>query len=274
MGILLELRRVPDIPLEADCLNPSITALAPDAIARLELWQGKTRVPVGEFFAVRRVDTDCEEELIVEGDLARVKRLGQGTASGRLVLRGDCGMHTCEDMRGGEAEIFGDVDNWSFCLMQGGTARIHGSAGAFLAAAFPGDARGMKGGTIWVRGDVGARAVERMRRGLLVAGGKIGEAAAVEMIAGTVVALGYLGERAGASMKRGTILAMGGHGPLLPGFSRACAYDPTFVGLLGRELARMGFVEDARPFTAPPGGFVRWCGDLVSLGKGEILVHG
>ncbi len=273
MGISMKLIKEPDIPLEADCLNPSVTKRKPADIARLKLWQGRTQVEVGEFFSVNEIDSATEDELRIEGNLERVKRIGQNTSSGKLVVRGNCGMHTGEGLIGGEIEIHGNVGNWSFCLMQGGTARVFGDAGAFLAAAFPGDARGMKGGILWIRGNTGARAVERMRRGLLVVGGSLGEFAAAEMIAGTVVSLGHLGGRAGASMKRGTILVVGEHDPFLSGFEKSCDYSPTFVPLLGRELAALGFPGD-RPQVAGAGKkFTRWCGDMTNLGKGEILVH-
>jgi len=270
MGISMKMIKVPDIPLEADCLNPSVTELKPADIARLKLWQGRTRVDVGEFFSVSGNDATDENELRIEGDLERVKRIGQNTSSGRLVVHGNCGMHTGEGLRGGEIEVHGNVGNWSFCLMQGGAARVFGDAGAFLAAAFPGDARGMKGGVLWVRGDTGPRAVERMRRGLLVVGGALGEFAAVEMIAGTVVSLGRLGSRAGASMKRGSIVVMGEHEPFLSGFEKSCVYSPTFIPLLGRDLAALGFIDNPSCFA---GKFTRWCGDMTNLGKGEILVH-
>jgi formylmethanofuran dehydrogenase subunit C len=274
MGILLELKATPDISIEADCVTPSITAMKPDEISRLKLWQGRIQIDLGEFFSVKEIATEAPDELHVEGDLTKVKSLGRDTSSGRMIVRGSCGMHTCEGMKGGYVEIHGDVANWCFCAMQGGTAKIYGNAGAFLSAAFPGDVRGMKGGAIWVKGDVGTRAVERMRKGLVVVCGVIGELAATEMIAGTVVSLGHLKERAGGSMKRGTILVMGTHDALLPGFEQACTYSPTFVGLLGRELERIGFVGDASSFTDAPAGFTRWCGDLVSIGKGEILIRG
>lgn len=273
MGISMKLVKIPDIPLEADCLNPSLAKLKPADIARLKLWQGRTQVEVGEFFSVSAADTTSEDEVCIEGDLERVKRIGQNTSSGKLVVHGNCGMHTGEGLSGGEIEVHGNVGNWSFCLMQGGTARIFGDAGAFLAAAFPGEARGMKGGILWVRGNTGARAVERMRRGLLVVGGALGEFAAVEMIAGTVVSLGRLGSRAGASMKRGSIVVMGEHEPFLNGFERSCAYSPTFVPLLGRELAALGFLGGYSRFSGADKKFTRWCGDMTNLGKGEILVH-
>lgn len=270
MGILLELIGKPDIPIEAECLNPSVAGMKPSEVARLKLWQGRARVEVGEFFSVREIDTAAEDELHVEGNLERVKRLGERTSHGRLVVHGNCGMHTGEGMSGGEIEIRGNVGNWSFCLMQGGVVKIYGSAGAFLAASFPGDARGMKGGAIWVRDDVGSRAAERMRRGLLVVGGTIGEFAAVEMIAGTVLSFGRLRARAGASMKRGSIIVMGEHDPLLCGFEKSGTYNPTFIPLLRRELAALGFDVPAAKTT---GRFTRWCGDMTSLGKGEILVN-
>ncbi|MBP8784098.1 MAG: formylmethanofuran dehydrogenase subunit C [Synergistaceae bacterium] len=270
MGILLELINEPDISIEAECLNPSLTGLNPAEIAHLKVWQGRTQIELGEFFSVKSIKTADEAELHIRGNLEKVKRIGQGLSSGRMVIHGNCGMHLGEGITGGEIEVHGNIGNWSLCLMQGGVARIYGSAGAFMGAAFPGDSRGMKGGTIWVQKDVGARAVERMRRGLLVVGGTLGEFGAAEMIAGTVVSLGFLKARAGASMKRGTIIAMGQYDPLICGFEKACTYTPAFTGLLGRELKNIGFIDDYSLFTK---GFTRWCGDRTSLGKGEILIH-
>lgn len=270
MGVTLELLREPDIPLEAESINPSLTALSIEKISGLDLWQGKARVKLGEWFRVSR-DAGAPDELRVFGDLSRVKRLGQNTSAGRLIICGDAGMHTGEGMSGGEIEVRGSVGNWSFCWMCGGLVTISGSAGAFLAAAFPGDVRGMKGGTIIVDGDVGTRAAERMRRGLVVVRGRLGEFAAAEMIAGTVVSLGRLEARAAASMKRGTLIVLGEHEAFLPGFEYACTYAPTFTRLLGRHLLSLG-VEGAEPL-ATGARFGRWCGDLANLGKGEILVH-
>lgn len=273
MGLLLRLKEEPDISLEAECLTPAIGRMNPADAARLRLWQGSAQVEVGEFFAVERIETALEEELHIEGSLEKVKRIGQKTERGRLVVRGNCGMHTGEGMKGGEIEIHGDVGNWSFCLMQNGVVKIHGNAGAFLAAALPGDARGMKGGAIWVRKDAGARAAERMRRGLLVVGGTLGEFAGVEMIAGTIVSLGRAKARLGASMKRGSIIVMGEREPFLCGFEKASVFSPVFIPLLWRELASLGFVSRDSRFGAAPAKMTRWCGDLTSLGKGEILVH-
>ena len=273
MGLLLKMIREPDIPIEAECLNPSAGKLKPAAASRLPVWQGRERAELGDFFSAARINTEQEEELYIEGNLGRVKRIGQNTARGKLVVLGSCGMHTGEGMSGGEIEIHGGVGNWSFCLMSGGVVKISGGAGAFLAAALPGDARGMRGGAILVRGGTGGRAAERMRRGLLVVEGTLGEFAGAEMIAGTIVSLGRSMGRLGASMKRGSIIITGEHEPFLCGFEKSCVYSPAFMPFLWRDLEARGFVAKGARFARAGAKLARWCGDLTSLGKGEILVY-
>jgi formylmethanofuran dehydrogenase subunit C len=129
----------------------------------------------------------------------------------------------------------------------------------------------MRGGTIFVQGNAGPRVGERMRRGLIAIQGDVGEFAGARMIAGSIFAFGKLGARAGAGMKRGTIVALGGlEDDLLPVFRYACSYNPTFLRYYLLQLADKGL-----PVTQEQihGLFLRYTGDVATLGKGEILVH-
>ena len=56
---------------------------------------------------------------------------------------------------------------------------------------------------------------------------------------------------------------------LMPPFSHACAYTPTFVRLYAKHLGELGF---AIPCDAHAGGYQRYTGDNAVPGKGEILV--
>ena len=88
------------------------------------------------------------------------------------------------------------------------------------------------------------------------------------MIAGTVLVFGEPGIRTGAGMKRGTIGLFGGEPQLLPTFRFDCVYRPAFMELYLRQLRAWGFA----PAQGRVGGaYRRFSGDLVSLGKGEIL---
>jgi len=70
-------------------------------------------------------------------------------------------------------------------------------------------------------------------------------------------------------MKRGTIAVFGSEPlPLLPSFRYDCTYRPQFMALYLRQLAGLGFPV---PDQATTGQFERFSGDLVALGKGEVL---
>jgi formylmethanofuran dehydrogenase subunit C len=70
-------------------------------------------------------------------------------------------------------------------------------------------------------------------------------------------------------MKRGTLAFLGPAPALLPTFRYACTYSPVFVALYLRQLRAWGFRVEER-FLA--GAWQRYAGDLVALGKGEVLV--
>ena len=88
------------------------------------------------------------------------------------------------------------------------------------------------------------------------------------MIAGTIVTFGPLGRHPAAGLKLGTVVAFGGRPELLPTFDDDCTHRPQFVTLYLRHLLSLGF---AVPDTAFTGAFDRFRGDVVALGKGEIL---
>jgi formylmethanofuran dehydrogenase subunit C len=88
------------------------------------------------------------------------------------------------------------------------------------------------------------------------------------MKGGTIVLMGGAEIRTGAWMARGTIVALK---PvrLLPTFSFACRYNPTFLRLYARHLGPLGFPI---PCDERDGAYQRFTGDASVPGKGEILV--
>lgn len=257
------------LPVEADALSPDrLAGLGQAEVAALPLLVGRRHRCVGDLFAV---EGDGAPDILLEGDLGHVKRIGQGMTQGRIEIHGNVGMHLGCDMRGGEIHVHGDVGAWAAARMAGGTIWIHGNAGAMLGAPYSGEARGMRGGIVVVEGNAGSRAGERMRRGLIVVGGDTGELAGARMIAGTIVVLGRLGGRPGAGMKRGTIVALGGlQDGLLPTFDYACTYQPVFLRPYLRRLQAMGLPITQEHIDAL---YRRIAGDANTIGKGEILIH-
>jgi formylmethanofuran dehydrogenase subunit C len=108
----------------------------------------------------------------------------------------------------------------------------------------------------------------RMRRGVIAIGGRVRDFAGLQMKGGTILLLGGAELRTGAWMVRGTIVSLTPV-PLLPTFSRACAYNPTFLRLYAKYLHALGYTI---PCDARQGTYRRYTGDTSVPGKGEILV--
>jgi formylmethanofuran dehydrogenase subunit C len=129
----------------------------------------------------------------------------------------------------------------------------------------------MTGGTILVDGDAGNEIGLTMRRGMIAIGGSAGDVLGFNMIAGTVLVFGECGIRVGAGMRRGTLGLLGPNPPtMLPSFKYDCTYQPQFVRLMLCELLRRGFHIDAALLDTS---YDLYRGDLVSLGKGEVLMR-
>ena len=126
----------------------------------------------------------------------------------------------------------------------------------------------MTNGTIVVGGSAGLEIGMRMKRGLIVIGGVVRDFAGLEMKGGTII-LGSGAElRTGAWMTRGTIVTLKPI-PLMPTFSYAATYMPTFLRLYARHLATLGITV---PDDDRHGAYQRYTGDSSVPGKGEILI--
>lgn len=255
------------IPVEAECITPDQLADKSVAgIARLPVQHGNCSVPLGEFFAAEGDASD--RELVIEGDCSRVKWIGAGMKTGQITIQGAAGMHLGAEMAGGSIQVYGQVGDWAGAEMRGGRIRIHGNAGHLVGGAYRGSRIGMRGGVILVDGNAGNEIGGSMRRGLIAIGGQAGDFAGVALVAGTVILFGEPGIRMGAGMKRGSILTFASQPALLPTFRLACVYRPVFPRLYLQQLKAWGF---AVPETIREGSYRRYCGDLVGVGKGEIL---
>jgi len=266
---VLRLKAPLTLPVEADCITPDrFVGLPSREVAALPILCGRRWLTLGELFTVAG---DGATQIVIEGDLSHVKRIGQGMSQGCIIIRGHAGLHLGTLMCGGEIVVYGNVDAWAGAQMTGGMIRVYGNAGPMLGGTYPGETHGMNGGTILVHGDAGARAGERMRRGVIAVQGDAGEFAGAHMIAGSLFVGGKLGTRAGAGMKRGSIVALGGLGAgLLPTFRYACRYHPTFLPVYLRQLQEWGLPVSPQQVD---GLYHRYTGDITTVGKGEILIY-
>ncbi|HLJ10054.1 MAG TPA: formylmethanofuran dehydrogenase subunit C [Planctomycetaceae bacterium] len=256
------------IPIEADCLTPDrLAGKSVAEIARLPVQYGNARLPLAEFF---RIEGDAaDQRLVLEGDCSRVKWVGAGMRSGKLTIDGPIGMHAGAEMRGGSIEVQGCAGDWLGAEMRGGLIRVHKDAGHLVGGCYRGGRAGMRGGAILVEGSAGNEIGNAMRRGFIAVGGNAGDFTGVSMIAGSVLVFGKPGMRAGAGMKRGTIALFGDTPEVLPSFRFSCLYEPLFLDIYIRFLRAAGFSVREELIH---GMYRRFAGDLVALGKGEILV--
>lgn len=255
------------IPVEAECITPdNLAGKSLAEIAALPVQHGNAPAPLGEFFQVEGDPNDGD--IRIEGDCTRVKLIGAEMKQGRITIEGNVGMHLGAEMRGGEIHLHGNASDWVGAEMRGGRIHVRGNAGHLVGAAYRGGRYGMRGGVILIEGNAGNEIGGTMRRGLIAIGGTTGDFPGVAMIAGTLFVFGQPGIRAGAGLKRGTVAFFGGAVPLLPTFRYDCDYQPVFLRLYLRQLRAWGFpVRDELPH----GTYQRFSGDLVTLGKGEIL---
>lgn len=255
------------VPLEAEAIAPDrFAALSLADIAALPVHHGNTRAQLGDFFRVTGDPTDAD--LVIEGDCSRVKWLGAQMGSGCLTVRGSVGTHLGSGMTGGTIHVHGDADDWCAAEMRGGRVHIHGHVSDKAGAAYPGSRKGMRGGVLLIDGSAGDDVGAVMRRGTIAVGGRTGEFTGAAAIAGTILVFGPLGAHAGAGLKRGTVIAFGDRSALLPTFEYDCTHRPQFVALYLRHLRTLGFAVPAECFG---GRFDRYRGDIVAIGKGEIL---
>ena len=224
-------------------------------------------VMLGELCRVTRGGAN-ENELVLCGDTGQLAFAGRCMRAGRLLVEGDAGFGAGADLRGGEIEILGNAAGNLGVGMQSGLIRLHGCAGDWCGAAYPGQSRGMSGGMILITGYAGDCLGLGMRRGLIFVGGDAGESCAEGLLAGTVLVAGSVGRYAGRGMRRGSLVA-GRMAPPLPGFRPAGQADPEWLRIYALALRRMGVALPAAWLERP---LHRFTGDHLELGKGEVLI--
>ncbi|MFT3666124.1 formylmethanofuran dehydrogenase subunit C [Piscinibacter sp.] len=265
-GFTLTLKSAPALRLDVRGVTPNAFAsLSAAEVERLPLAHGNAFVPLAEFFTVapRRDDT-----LLLQGDLSRCDFVGWQMNGGTLIAEGSVGDYAGGAMSAGTLTVKGHAADLAACEMAGGTLDIAGHVGDFAAGTLPGSMDGMRGGSLLVRGNAGARFGDRMRRGTALIFGDAGEFLASRMVAGTIAIAGRAGAHVGYGMRRGSVVFAGPAPGLAPTFVPAGAGAPVFWQLLARDLARHGGAFGSLAAR----GFERHLGDVAAAGKGELIV--
>ncbi len=266
-ALTFRLRATPPVSVDASVLAPHrLAGLTPAQIEALEMELGNRSVRVGELF---EVSGDDPQHVVVENAQEQLTHLGAGLQSGTLVIKGDAGAYLGLGMSAGRIAVSGDAGVFAGCEMEGGSIEIGGNAGDWLGAALPGDKQGMRGGLIHVRGRAADRAADRMRRGLILIEGAAGACLGARMLAGTVIVKGSVGANPGFALRHGTLLLQSPPKELPATYNDCGQHALPFLTLLERELHARGGLEAFLPL---PRTVRRYCGDLATGGKGEILL--
>ncbi|MHC1610682.1 MAG: formylmethanofuran dehydrogenase subunit C [Candidatus Methanospirareceae archaeon] len=211
---------VAKIPIEVDSLTPDNLFGKDEAeIKAVKVWWGNREENTGDLFDVSvegEAGSAEEVKIVMEGDLSRVKHIGDGMKAGEIEARGDVDMHCGAMMEGGKLVVKGDADCWAGREMRGGELIIEGDAGDNLCAMYRGEMSGMTGGKVTVEGNAGECT------GQYMAGGEILIKGDAEVLAGYAMRGGRIiieGDAAipGADMVKGEIIVKG-EVEMLPSF--------------------------------------------------------
>ncbi len=267
MSVKLSLHTQPDVPLEAEIICPDKLAdLTVTEIEKQPIQHGNEQTRIADFF---KVTGEKSKHLQVDGDLSRVKHIGSGMSSGQIIIEGDVGAHLGAAMSGGEIIVEGSAGDWIAPEMSGGRVLIKGNAGHMVGSAYRGSPAGIQDGEIIVFGNAKNEVGHAMRNGMIVIAGNSGDFTGVNMLAGTIIVLGETGIRTGAGLKRGTIISMS-RTKLLPTFNYSCLYQPVYLRLYLLYLQKLGLQITEEQIM---GRYERWCGDIIELNRGEILLY-
>lgn len=268
MGLLLKYNGQTSVPVELEGFTPDWAC--DKSLAELErfpIFHGNQKIPLAELFTLSGDASD--RQLYFEGDLTGVHWLGAHMASGHITIHGNAGRHVGSQMKGGQIVVHGNAAGWVGAEMRKGQIHVKGNSGSLTGGAYRGSSKGMTGGTILIDGNAGHEIGVAMRRGLIAVGGNAGDMAGFNMIAGTIAIFGACGIRPGAGMRRGTLALLGTDPPqLLPTFRFASTFRPPTMALMLKSLVEKGFHVDSSLLTSE---FDLYHGDLVSIGRGEIL---
>ncbi len=264
---MLTLRLKTKLQQRLDCspLTPcKLAGKSLTEIAAILLYYGKKKLRVDEIFTL---SGENNAHISFEKSSEKLDCIGAFMQSGEISIHGDAGAQLGFKMSNGNITCLGNVGDFAASGMINGLIVIHGNVSNFLGAAIIGERKGMGGGTVIVKGNVGDRLGDQMRRGLILVEGNVGDYCASRMIAGTVGVLGSLGKYTAYGMRRGTLLLSAQ--PTLHATIQDCGtHTLPFLNLLLKSLQQFDTLFNQLTSQRVQ----RFVGDLAANGNGEILV--
>jgi formylmethanofuran dehydrogenase subunit C len=218
--VKLSLKKANKIPIEADDVNPNnFAGKTEEEIRAIKVWYGNTQPPLGDFFNIEVEGNDTAEntKIIIEGDVSRVKRIGQNMSAGEIEINGNVDMHCGFGIKGGKIVINGDADSWLGCEMTGGEIILNGNAGYYVGSGYRGESCGMRGGKITINGNARDYLGEHMCGGEILVKGNVGLLPAISNNGGKIIIEGNATMPA-SEMRSGTVIINGEVSDLLPSY--------------------------------------------------------
>jgi formylmethanofuran dehydrogenase subunit C len=239
------------ISVEAETITPdNFAGKSADEIGALVAYEGNAPRTLSEFFDIKvdgSADAADDVKIEINGNVNRVKRIGEAMTAGLIMINGDVDMRCGAKMKGGTITIKGNADSWVGQEMTGGEINVQGDASYYVGAGYRGESCGMRGGKITVFGNANDFVGEHMCGGEIVIKGNAGIMPGVSNKGGKIVIEGDT-DMPGSEMTKGTIIVKGTVKDLMPVYQR-------------EGIEAIDGVE-----------FTKYVGDVVVDGVGELFV--
>jgi formylmethanofuran dehydrogenase subunit C len=218
--VTLSLKKQNVVPIEADAITPdNFAGKSKGEIEAILVYYGNSKASIGDLFnvSVDGSDSAANTKIVFDGNVSRVKRIGQGMSAGEIEINGDVDMHCGSSMTGGKITINGNADSWVGCEMKGGEIVVNGNGGYYVGGGYRGEACGMSGGKITVNGNVRDFLGEHLCGGEIVVNGDAGLLPGISNNGGTIVIEGNT-TMVASEMKAGTVVIKGELAEMMPAF--------------------------------------------------------
>jgi len=178
-----------------------------ERISSIGVFLKGNEMPLHKFFTVEgKVAEKLEEQrIIIEGDLSRVKRIGESMLGGTVIVKGDVGHHLGEFMKGGKIVVEGSAKSRIGTTMKGGTIEIMKNAGNYIGCAALGETAGMTGGNILIHGNANFDIGRGIKGGEITVLGNVYSFVGSYADGGTITIGSIRQSRVGYKMKGGRI---------------------------------------------------------------------
>lgn len=212
-----------ELTIEAEVITPdNFAGKNAQEIGKLLVWEGPQQLPLSDFFEVKGNGGSSAQDttIVIDGNVSRVKRIGEAMTAGRILVKGSTGMHVGAFMQGGEILVEGNSDSWPGMEMKGGLLHIKGNSLDHVGSAYRGSWKGMTGGRIVIDGNAGNQVGGGMSGGEIVIGGNVDNFCGTRINGGLIVVKGNAIRTVGAEMTGGTIVVGGRIEKFTPGFQQ------------------------------------------------------